>query len=120
MLIYQGIRALLQRDRCLEEQRRLDAELARMLRWAEKRSKAIIQALDECVEKGNGLEALEGRLVENDPWLSVTYHRVRRLCSSWHPFRLYCGRLLSSSNFSRCSTFLAFPRSPPRPFFPLS
>ncbi|KIY34020.1 hypothetical protein I305_03366 [Cryptococcus gattii E566] len=31
-----------------------------MLRWAEKRSKTIIQALDECVEKGNGLEALEG------------------------------------------------------------
>ncbi|KAE8538518.1 hypothetical protein D1P53_004879 [Cryptococcus gattii VGV] len=56
----QGIRALLQRDRCLEEQRRLDAELVRMLRWAEKRSKTIIQALDECMEKGNALEALEG------------------------------------------------------------
>ncbi|WVO23245.1 uncharacterized protein IAS62_006568 [Cryptococcus decagattii] len=56
----EGIRALLQRDRCLEEQRRLDAELARMLRWAEERSKAIARALDECLEKGNALKALGG------------------------------------------------------------
>lgn len=45
-----------------------------MLRWAEERSKAIARALDECLEKGNALKALGGRLVENDTWLSVTYH----------------------------------------------